>query len=209
MQFDPWGQIGDTQTEPRGQFGDMQNEPMGPKQGHYHKAINTSSIYQTTTINDLLIQKITSKTGKEDVVCLFEELIKSSMDKPSLSDLERMVIENISELFIFESGVTSRGFNRTYEYLESKTVKAIKENSFGKIVSRITEAYEQSSEPISYPQGWIQSFFARTVGSAQWDITPGNKKRPSKPQNVFHNFPQRDTDYDALLLDQVKSWMSE
>lgn len=32
-------------------------------------------------------------------------------------------------------------------------------------------------------------------------------KAPAK--NGFHNFDQRDTDYDALVMDQVKSWIDE
>lgn len=30
-----------------------------------------------------------------------------------------------------------------------------------------------------------------------------------KPVNQFHNFEQRDTDYDSLVLEQVKSWIQE
>lgn len=205
-QSEPRGQIGDTQDEPRGQIGDTQNGAMGPKQGHYHNN-NTSSIYKTTTtkdINDeLLIQKLTSKTN-DDVVDVFEEYIKSSMDKLCLSDPERMVIEYISELFIFKQGVKSRGLERTYEYLESKTVRAIEENSFAKTINRIVELYEKSEEPISYPQGWVQSVYARIIGTTQWDITPGIKKRLPKPQNAFQSFPQRETDYDSLVLEQMK-----
>ncbi len=32
---------------------------------------------------------------------------------------------------------------------------------------------------------------------------------PKKAVNQFHNFEQRDTDYDALVLDRVKSWIKE
>jgi hypothetical protein len=201
-QNEPRGQIGDTQDEPRGQIGDAQNGAMGPKQGHYHNN-NTSSIFKTTTTKELLIQKLTSKTN-EDVVEVFEQYIKSSMDKLCLSDPERMVIEYISELFIFNHGVKSKGQERTYEYLESKTVRAIEENGFAKTINRIVELYEQSEEPISYPQGWVQSVYARIIGTTQWDITPGIKKRLPKSQNAFQNFPQRETDYDSLVLEQMK-----
>lgn len=37
--------------------------------------------------------------------------------------------------------------------------------------------------------------------------TPKNKSR--KPANQFHNFEQRNTDYDSMVLDQVKSWIGE
>lgn len=30
-----------------------------------------------------------------------------------------------------------------------------------------------------------------------------------KPANQFHNFEQRDTDYDSMVMDQVKSWITE
>lgn len=37
---------------------------------------------------------------------------------------------------------------------------------------------------------------------------PGKYKKPEakKTRNTFHNFEQRDTDYDAMVLEQVKSW---
>ncbi|WP_097006512.1 helix-turn-helix domain-containing protein [Lacrimispora amygdalina] len=204
-QNEPGGQIGDTQNEPGGQIGDTQNGTMGSKRGHYHNN-NISSIYNTTTtkdINKLLILKLTSKTD-EDVVEVFEEYIKSSMNKQCLSDPERMVIEYISELFIFNQGVKSKGLERPYEYLESKTIRAIEENSFAKTINRIVELYEKNKEPISYPQGWVQSVYARIIGTTQWDITLDTKKRPPKPLNAFQSFPQRETDYDSLVLEQMK-----
>lgn len=30
-----------------------------------------------------------------------------------------------------------------------------------------------------------------------------------RPANQFHNFEQRDTDYDSMVMDQVKSWITE
>lgn len=45
-------------------------------------------------------------------------------------------------------------------------------------------------------------------------VYPLKKKRPvkdstAKPKNQFHNFDQRDTDYDALMLKQVREWAGE
>lgn len=45
-------------------------------------------------------------------------------------------------------------------------------------------------------------------------LDQSHQKRPQKTTgrkaaNQFHNFEQRDTDYDAIVLDQVKSWISE
>lgn len=39
----------------------------------------------------------------------------------------------------------------------------------------------------------------------------GKKKTRTekKPSNQFHNFEQRSTDYDAMVLDQVKSWIGQ
>ncbi len=39
----------------------------------------------------------------------------------------------------------------------------------------------------------------------------GKKKSRTekKPSNQFHNFEQRSTDYDAMMLDQVKSWIGQ
>lgn len=39
-----------------------------------------------------------------------------------------------------------------------------------------------------------------------------DKEKPiqsGQPKNQFHNFDQRDTDYDALMLKQVKDWVGE
>ena len=36
----------------------------------------------------------------------------------------------------------------------------------------------------------------------------GNRTRKGAP-NQFHNFEQRDTDYDALMLKQVKEWVGQ
>ncbi len=45
-------------------------------------------------------------------------------------------------------------------------------------------------------------------------LDESRQKRPQKsgnrkPANQFHNFEQRNTDYDAMVLDQVKSWIGE
>lgn len=37
--------------------------------------------------------------------------------------------------------------------------------------------------------------------------SPARKQGAKKPANQFHNFEQRDTDYDSMVLDQVKSWI--
>jgi len=37
--------------------------------------------------------------------------------------------------------------------------------------------------------------------------TPNSRSR--RPANQFHNFEQRNTDYDSMVLDQVKSWIGE
>ena len=36
-----------------------------------------------------------------------------------------------------------------------------------------------------------------------------NTRTAKRPANQFHNFEQRNTDYDSMVLDQVKSWISE
>lgn len=49
------------------------------------------------------------------------------------------------------------------------------------------------------------------------DVAALDEKRQSrsrtapqkKPANQFHNFEQRDTDYDSMVLDQVKTWITE
>lgn len=36
-----------------------------------------------------------------------------------------------------------------------------------------------------------------------------SKSKSRKPANQFHNFEQRNTDYDSMVIDQVKSWIGE
>lgn len=36
-----------------------------------------------------------------------------------------------------------------------------------------------------------------------------NNRTAKRPANQFHNFEQRNTDYDSMVLDQVKSWIGE
>lgn len=36
---------------------------------------------------------------------------------------------------------------------------------------------------------------------------PAKGQKAKKPTNQFHNFEQRDTDYDSMVLDQVKNWI--
>ena len=31
----------------------------------------------------------------------------------------------------------------------------------------------------------------------------------ARPKNQFHNFEQRDTDYNALVMEQVRGWLGE
>lgn len=38
---------------------------------------------------------------------------------------------------------------------------------------------------------------------------PARGKGRKQPANQFHNFEQRSTDYDSMVVDQVKSWISE
>lgn len=52
---------------------------------------------------------------------------------------------------------------------------------------------------------------AQGAGGAQGSRTAA-KAAPQpqkKPQNQFHNFKQRDTDYDALVLKQLKEWVGK
>lgn len=37
---------------------------------------------------------------------------------------------------------------------------------------------------------------------------PGRGRETKRPANQFHNFEQRNTDYDSMVLDQVKTWIS-
>lgn len=55
------------------------------------------------------------------------------------------------------------------------------------------------------PKG-IQKFINGWLSRAQDSARPA---APQKKPNQFHNFEQRDTDYDSMVLDSVKGWISE
>lgn len=55
-------------------------------------------------------------------------------------------------------------------------------------------------------QKGIQKFINGWLSRAQDSARPA---APQKKPNQFHNFEQRDTDYDSMVLDSVKGWISE
>ena len=55
----------------------------------------------------------------------------------------------------------------------------------------------------------IRRFINGWLSRAQ-DSARVQEKRVVKPKpNEFHNFEQRDTDYDSIVLQQVKGWIGE
>lgn len=55
---------------------------------------------------------------------------------------------------------------------------------------------------------FINSWLCRAQDSARPEKSQDNAGRPSAP-NRFHNFEQRDTDYDAMVNQQVAEWLQE
>ena len=53
------------------------------------------------------------------------------------------------------------------------------------------------------PKG-IQKFINGWLSRAQDSARP---EAPQKKPNQFHNFEQRDTDYNALVAEQVREWI--
>ncbi len=51
---------------------------------------------------------------------------------------------------------------------------------------------------------FINGWLCRAQDSARPNKAGGNRKMP---QNSFHNFDQRDTDYNALMMQQVQGWI--
>lgn len=59
----------------------------------------------------------------------------------------------------------------------------------------------------SQAKRFLNSWFARNQKENQ-EKTMKNSTQKSEKKNAFINFEQRDTDYDALMLNQVKEWTS-
>ena len=101
----------------------------------------------------------------------------------------------------------------------SRTITAIHNPSFqyaDKILAEWSKAGVKRMEDIealdarrfAYSQEQIQAKERRlhtyaAAGQAARQEVSGRKGAP----NQFHNFKQRDTDYDALVLKQVKEWV--
>ena len=58
------------------------------------------------------------------------------------------------------------------------------------------------------PNGAGKSTLIRHItGVMRQDAGAAAQNNRKTSQNQFHNFKQRDTDYDALMLQNVKEWM--
>ena len=58
-------------------------------------------------------------------------------------------------------------------------------------------------------QRGIQKFINGWLARSQDSARPVNNVRPSQSKNRFHNFEQRDTDYDAVMMERTREFLRE
>ncbi len=58
-------------------------------------------------------------------------------------------------------------------------------------------------------QRGIQKFINGWLARSQDSARPVNNTRPSQSKNQFHNFEQRDTDYDAIMMERTREFLRE
>lgn len=71
------------------------------------------------------------------------------------------------------------------------------------------------SPSFSYAEKILSEWHKANVKSLQDVAILDQKRQPAKPKsnqkqvNKFHNFEQRDTDYDSIVIDEIRSWLRE
>lgn len=81
-------------------------------------------------------------------------------------------------------------------------------------MSRAIERYKQYVDSVNYLQYQNGSTFFNSgyVDYLDANYMPNkkqNQKQNQKNANAFHNFEQRNTDYDAMVDEQLKKWIAE
>lgn len=104
-------------------------------------------------------------------------------------DAELELIERWFQVYGFTREVVLEACNRTLGTIHSPSFRYA-----DKILMQWKNAGVKNLQDVALLDQKRQSKPARTQGRG-------------KPANQFHNFEQRDTDYDSMVLDQVKSWI--
>lgn len=156
--------------------------------------------------NDTVVQESKVKSSKDNIVAPRREAATFSpnsfemqcVDKLIASVLEQMPDAKVPETdkgkqkWAVEIERMQRLDKRSQEQIMQALDYAIN-NSFWKSVVRSAGKFREKFETL-----YLQSNEKR--GS-------GKPKQP--PPNHFHNFEQRDTNYDAMVIDQVKGWLND
>lgn len=105
-------------------------------------------------------------------------------------DIEREYIERWFLNYGFTKEVVLEACNRT--------LKATQSPSFGYAEKILSEWYKANVKNLN------------DVAALDQKHQSAQQQRAAKKQtNQFHNFEQRNTDYDAMVMDQLKSWIHE
>lgn len=108
-------------------------------------------------------------------------------------DTERDMIERWFHTYGFGREVVLEACNRTMEATHSPSFRYA-----DKILSEWKKAGVRTLSDIS-----------SLDQKRQEGRNSKNSRTAKRPANQFHNFEQRNTDYDSMVLDQVKSWIGE
>lgn len=104
-------------------------------------------------------------------------------------DIEKEHIERWFLTYGFTKDVVLEACNRT--------MKATQSPSFSYTEKILSEWYKAGVKNL------------RDVAALDEKRQPAQKRSTKKPANQFHNFEQRSTNYDSMVMDQLKSWINE
>ena len=79
----------------------------------------------------------------------------------------------------------------------NRTMKATQSPSFSYAEKILSEWYKAGGKHL------------RDVAALDEKRQPAQPRSTKKPANQFHNFEQRTTNYDSMVMDQLKSWINE
>lgn len=105
-------------------------------------------------------------------------------------EAEKEMIEKWFAVYGFQKDIVLEACNRTMSTIHSPSFQYA-----DKILGQWQKAGVRSLDDVS------------RLDESRRKKPPKSKDR--KPANQFHNFEQRNTDYDSMVVDQVKSWIGE
>lgn len=108
-------------------------------------------------------------------------------------DAELQLIERWFQVYGFTKEVVLEACNRTLSAIHSPSFRYA-----DKILMQWKNAGVKNLQDVAQLDQKRQSQPQKSQGQ--------KAQAKGKPANQFHNFDQRETDYDAMVLDQVKSW---